>query len=201
MLRHWRSSAHRLRCQHLAESALHCCLCSMCCCDAPQRVCVEGVQCCGVCCRAPLTASISQYCSIALLWTLPYSAIVLAGMMGKRQELAQAFTGLLQRVKAARREPGVDEILLPGERGDRLAGGLQGTCDPPLLCSARETATGLPGCSQASVGHASVPMPHTCIAQPALWQSRCGKVTGCRAMLLLHRKRFPSFVPASQCVW
>lgn len=76
------------------------------------------------CSAVPLTAS--MYCFYVLLCIPPQSAVVLAGMMGKRQDLAQAFTGVLQRVKAARREPGVNEILLPGERGDRLAGGAAG---------------------------------------------------------------------------
>ena len=42
-------------------------------------------------------------------------------LLGPAPEFAQRVAAVLARVKAAPRQPGVDEIMLPGERGDRLA--------------------------------------------------------------------------------
>ncbi len=41
---------------------------------------------------------------------------------GSRQEFCAKVTALLQRVKGARKAPGVQEVLLPGERGSQCAG-------------------------------------------------------------------------------
>jgi len=41
---------------------------------------------------------------------------------GSTQEFSAKVTALLERVKGARKAPGVQEVLLPGERGSRHAG-------------------------------------------------------------------------------
>ena len=62
-----------------------------------------------------------------------WSALVVAMRPMVQQEGAfEAVRQLCQRVKAARREPGVEEVLLPGERGYRLAGA---SIESPPLCS------------------------------------------------------------------
>ena len=42
--------------------------------------------------------------------------------MGKPTDIKHNVQLMLERVKGARRAEGVEEIMLPGERGDRLAG-------------------------------------------------------------------------------
>ncbi len=41
---------------------------------------------------------------------------------GSTQDFSAKVTALLQRVKGARKAPGVEEVVLPGERGYRFAG-------------------------------------------------------------------------------
>ena len=54
-----------------------------------------------------------------------WGSLVLAldpARLGDPADFGRRVTALLQRVKAARKAPGVDEILLPGERSLRQAG-------------------------------------------------------------------------------
>ena len=53
-------------------------------------------------------------------------------LLGPAPEFAQRVAAVLARVKAAPRQPGVDEIMLPGERGDRLASGRLASGRMPL---------------------------------------------------------------------
>lgn len=51
------------------------------------------------------------------------------GILGSAEMFQQRVTDLCQRVKDARPAPGVQEILLPGERSSRLAGSCPVTVD------------------------------------------------------------------------
>jgi LDH2 family malate/lactate/ureidoglycolate dehydrogenase len=68
-------------------------------------------------------------------------------LLGDGREFQERTAQLLRRVKDARRQPGVAEILLPGERGDRLA-------------AARLAAGSLPVPAPVRPAHAS---PQLCI--------------------------------------
>jgi len=69
------------------------------------------------------------------------------GLLGDREAIAQRVQVVLDRVKNATRLPGVSEILLPGERGDRMAAARREAgripLEPNLLSSLRVMASKL----------------------------------------------------------
>ena len=69
-----------------------------------------------------------------------WGSLVLAfdpGMFGSKKSFQTRVQQLINRVKSARREDGVTEILLPGERGFREAGESQGLRRPIIVLAWR----------------------------------------------------------------
>ena len=54
---------------------------------------------------------------------------------GSTQDFSAKVTALLERVKGARKAPGVEEVLLPGERGSRCAGHTAAPCRVRCVCA------------------------------------------------------------------
>ena len=61
------------------------------------------------------------------IWGNLVMAIDPGQLGGTAQDFSAKVGELLQRVKGARKAPGVQEVLLPGERGSRCAGDATGS--------------------------------------------------------------------------